>query len=678
MKNFKNWKPSSDSAKSGFAKKLSNLIKKNTSDTITAPKMHESNSGSGRVKFNNKVGSLIAKILLGLFFIVITLSALTYFFIIKPVIEYTDEVQKVGRTYNIVISSLVNDRDLVAYESNLAKLEVELSNLKKSRDSKLGHLRNLAFFSGYYKDVDHFIDSALILVGAGKEVRGIVEPFADAIGLKVTEDQVVSKVGLADAISSWVSVMPQIAVKIDPIIVKLAEAGQVLNKVDPEKYNINILGLYKNDLRPAIIFAQRSLNESINYGPDIKEALQVFPTILGVGTGERRYMVIMQNDAEIRATGGFWTNFATFKIRSAMLTSDFSSKDMYSVDITLDAIDAYTTFPTAPVAYNQFLKVERLYARDANISPDFPTAVERFKYFYNLAGQVNPAEFKPVDGYIGINTKVVEELIGITGAVNVNGITFSKENVVLELEKIASLQLAEQANRKKVLGDLMEAMLINVFESNNFLWPQLIEKGIDLMNRKQIVVYMNRPAEQKLFEKYGYAGRIKDPVDSDYSFFVSTNLGGDKTNMFVRRAISHDTSLSNGRVLRTTKVTYTYPRPTAIYNDFVKRYQDWFRFYVPAGSELVSLNGNEVQTVYQDSERGKIYFGGFMTLAPEETKVVEIKYLLPQSIALDEKYKILIQKQSGTPAEDYTFSVNGEIVESKSIDSDYTFEPFVN
>ncbi len=672
MQNFKNWKPK-DGTSSSFLKKLGFNNLRNMIRLQNNPKLGDNMSSTMRYK--NKFGSIMFRISLGLLFFILSTSLLAYFFVIRPVYSFIEDAQKIQKTYDATVTSLFTDRDLVSYESNLAKLEVEINGLKKSRDSKISHLKNFPYISNFYKDSDYFIDSALILVSAGKEVRGIVEPFADAIGLKVTQDQIVEKVGLADAISSWVSVMPQVASKIDPIIVKLAQAGAVLNKVNPENYNINILGIYKNDLRPAIVFAQRSLNESVNYGPDIKEALISFPGILGIGTGEKRYMIIMQNDAEIRATGGFWTNFATFKVRNAMLNSDFSSKDMYSIDIALNAVDAYVTFPTAPASYNQFLKVERLYARDANISPDFPTAIERFKYFYDMAGRVAPDEFKPVNGYIGINTKVVEELIEITGPVNVNGVTFSKENVVLELEKIASLQLAEQANRKKVLGDLMEAMLVNVFESNNFLWPQLVEKGIDLMNRKHIVVYMSDPVQQKLFEKYGYAGRIKDPVDSDYSFFVSTNLGGDKTNMFVKRSISNDISLSNGRILRTTKVTYSYPRPTAIYNDFVKRYQDWFRFYVPAGSELVSLDGNEVSNVYKDTERGKIYFGGFMTLAPEESKTIEIKYLLPESFKLDNNYKLLIQKQSGISAENYSFSINGSDILNKVVDTDFTFEP---
>ncbi|KKU58013.1 MAG: hypothetical protein UX79_C0002G0024, partial [candidate division WWE3 bacterium GW2011_GWB1_47_11] len=195
-------------------------------------------------------------------------------------------------------------------------------------------------------------------------------------------------------------------------------------------------------------------------------ALNLIPELLGVGTGEKRYGIIMQNNAEIRATGGFWTNYATFKVKDALLSSDFSSKDMYSIDFVLEPVDAVIDFPDVPLAYERYLLVERMFSRDANISPDYPTSIDQFMYFYNLAGRQAPWEVKPVEGFIAIDTDVVRELLEVTGPVTVNGVTFTADNVVLELEKIASLSLQEQIGRKRVLGDLMEGMLVNVFESD--------------------------------------------------------------------------------------------------------------------------------------------------------------------------------------------------------------------
>src|SRR3990172_10867844 len=156
--------------------------------------------------------------------------------------------------------------------------------------------------------------------------------------------------------------------------------------------------------------------------------------ILAVGTPVKRYMIIMQNDKEIRPTGGFMTNYATFKIANGLLDSDFTSKDMYSVDLTLDLIDATYDFPDPPAAYTKYLLVERWYARDMNYSPDFVTSMDQFLRLYNMAGRIDPVEIKPVDGIFAIDTQVISELLEVTGPVTVNGITYTKDNVVLELE----------------------------------------------------------------------------------------------------------------------------------------------------------------------------------------------------------------------------------------------------
>jgi len=656
-----------DKLSSGISKLKEKLNSKNSD--LNAQNLMNKNV-QFKTNASNKNG-LIFKSIGAVLGVLVVFVIFIYFVVVSPILSFRDSVLSLQSSTDKLTYSLINDRDLVAYEKNLLKLENDLKNLKSVRDSKIGHLKNFPYIKDFYSDIDIFIDAGLKVVDAGKEVRVIIEPFADAMGIRVSEDKPVAKVGFADAVATWISVMPKVAANLDPVIVKLDEAGEELKKINAEKYNINILGIYKNDLRPGIRFAQDTLSQAREYGPDAKEALLIFPGILGVGTGEQRYMIIMQNDAEIRATGGFWTNFATFKVRNALLTSDFTSKDMYSIDIALDAIDKYVTFPTVPEAYSKFLKVERQYARDSNISPDFPTAIERFNNpFYRYAMQVNPSEYKPVDGYIAINTEVVREFIEITGPVNVNGIIFNKENVVLELEKIASLSLAQQVGRKKVLGDLMEAMLKNVFESDSFLWPKLIEKGVDLMGRKQILVYLNDPNAQRLVEKYNYGGRIIDQGKSDYMFFVSTNLGGDKTNMFTDRSYTSDVTMENGKVLRTVKVTFSYPEPKPEYIDFRKRYQDWYRLYVPEGSELVSLTGNEDNKVYTDKERGKVYFGGFLTLAPGETKTVEFKYYIPNNLLGDNQYNLYVQKQSGVNAEKYDFNIFGNKV-TKSIDTDY-------
>lgn len=616
-----------------------------------------SSSKVGRYKKHIGVGG---GVVLGVLAVVFLIS---YLFFLRPVLALRSNVNDLQKDFNESKAALAK-RDLIAFNKALDETEKDLKELRKTRDEKLGWAQNFPKLKIYYKDSDNFINAGQHAVNAGREFSVIVEPFSDALGLKTKNNQAGgidpnADVGLMEAFSAWVAAMPLVAEKSDPVIKELTLMGDELAKVDANNYPEDFRGF---PVQETIIQSQNTLTQLNDYAPDIKKALVIIPTLLGVGTEEKRYMVIMQNDKEMRATGGFWTYLATFKINNGLLSSDFTSYNSYYVDEVLDAIDAVHTFPKVPPTYNKHLKVERMFARDANVSPDLPTSVNQFLEFWELATPLAPNEFKSIDGVVVIDTVVLEELLEITGPATVNGFTYTKDNVVLELEKLASLALREQVNRKKVLGDLMEQMLINVFESERNLWPKLVDKGFNLVGRKHIAVVMFEPEAQALIEKHNFAGRIVDPVDGDYAFVVQTNLGGDKTNWFVNKEVKHDLAQENGKWKRTVTINYKYTKPSAEFAPFIKMYREWVRLYVPKGSELIAVTGSEDEAGTGE-ERNKTYFHGFFTLAPDATKTVKFEYYLPEGVIKDGNYKLYIQKQLAVDKEKHTVTASGQTKE---------------
>jgi hypothetical protein len=616
-------------------------------------------------KKNVKVLGISGVALLG---VLVVVGALSYQFVIGPALSLKAKADKLKEDVRLVNKAFLS-RDLVLLEKAFTQAETDIEELRRERDAKFSWAKNLPKVKHYYADSEYFLNSALYAIDAGREFSKIITPFADAAGLKVAEDQEVAEKSFAEAFSDWIALMPKVANDLDPFLKKIDRVGDELAKVDASKYPEEFRG---TPVRENIIYAQTTLSNISDYAPDLKKALVLIPELLGVDVPERRYMIIMQNNGEMRPTGGFWTNYATFKVKNAMLSSDFSSKDMYSLDYILDAVDSYTDFSVGlPDPLRKYLLVERWFARDKNFSPDFPTSIDAFMKSYNLAGRISPVEVKPVDGVFAIDTQVVSELLEVTGPATVNGVTYDENNVVLELEKIASLAMKEQANRKKVLGDLMERMLVNVFESDRNLWPKLIEKAVDLANRKHILVYMYDAEAQTLLEKYNFAGRLVDVPEGDYLAVITSNLGGDKTNLFVTREITSMVQKDNGNWTRTVKVKYTYGPAEGEYSYFAKMYKDYLRIYVPKGSTLVSVTGSEDGQDTAD-ELNKTYFSGFITLSPGATKELVFKYTLPNGVVGDSDYKLYIQKQSGMPKETYHINVNGKET-SLETDKDYKF-----
>lgn len=595
---------------------------------------------------------IVTLIVLGIF------GILLYIYILTPAYTVMSAFNTLKADMNDATVSLTN-RDLVLLAEDLNSVEKDLNNLRSERDKQFGWAKDVKTLdiSEFYSDSDRFINAGLLGVEAVREVSVIVTPFADAAGLKVLpEQEVAPQAGLMEAFQMWVSLMPEVAGKMDGVIEKVSKIGNELKPINVEKYPVELRGVA---VRENIRFIKDTLSGADQYAPDIKLALTLFPRVLGIDTPLKRYMILMQNDKEIRPTGGFMTNYATFKIDNGLLQSDFTSKDMYSIDNTLDIVDATYDFPDAPAPYMKYLKVERWYARDMNYSPDFVDSMNQLLKFYNMAGTIAPYDIKPVDGIVAIDTEVIRELLEVTGPVTVNGITYTPDNVVLELEKIASLQLQEQANRKRVLGDLMEAMLVNVFESDHNLWTKLIDKAVDLSVRKHVQVYLFDAEAQALVEKYGLAGRIKEPVTGDYSMVVSTNLGGDKTNWFVGKEVNHTLTKEGNRWLRKVNIKYTYTEPTGDYTLFSKRFRDWVRVYAPAGSTFINVEGSEDGTM-TDQERGKVWYSGYVEMSPGESKEMTFSYYLPDNMDFKDAYELTLQKQGGVKTETHNVSINGK------------------
>ena len=624
----------------------------------TAPKVDNNLKGFYNMKKDKNIlkglglTSIIVLIIAGI------IGVLSYIYLLTPAYALMSSFNSLKADANDVVTSL-KDRDLVILAQNLDTLEKDLNKLRVERDEKFDWVKNIKTFkiNEFYSDSDHFINAGLYSVDALREASSVVTPFADAAGLKISADQEApQEQGLMEAFQNWVSIMPEVAGEMDGVIIKVSKIGEELKSINVEKYPDNFRGF---PIKSNIRFVKDTLSNADEYAPDIKLALTLFPRVLGIDTPMKRYMVIMQNDKEIRPTGGFMTNYATFKIDNGLLQSDFTSKDMYSIDNTLDIVDATYDFPDAPAAYMRYLKVERWYARDMNYSPDFIDSMDQFLKFYNMAGRIAPYDIKPVDGILAIDTNVIKELLEVTGSVTVNGITYTPDNVVLELEKIASLQLQEQVNRKRVLGDLMEAMLVNVFESDKNLWAKLIDKSIDLARRKHVQVYLFDPEAQVLVDEYGLGGRIKNPVEGDYSMVVSTNLGGDKTNWFVSKEVTHTVTKEGDRWLRKVNIKYTYKEPTGDYTLFAKRFRDWVRVYAPEGSEFISVDGSEDGTS-SAIERGKVWYSGYVELSPGESKEMTFSYYLPVGMNFTDIYSLTLQKQGGVDTEVYNLNVNGK------------------
>jgi hypothetical protein len=353
---------------------------------------------------------------------------------------------------------------------------------------------------------------------------------------------------------------------------------------------------------------------------------------------EMSYLVLFQNNLELRPTGGFVSSFATAKIESAQ-PKDFQFYDTAVFDIKLST----PTQVEPPEPIKDYLFVKNWQFRDGNWSPDFPTAAQKMIEFYHTQG--GQEQF---DGVIAITPEVLGSLLELHGPVELPdyGLTVDKNNFLLTLEKQVEIDFKDQGidrtDRKNILKDLAQILIDKTIAINPLKSLKLISIGSEHLESKDILLYFSDPDVQKDVKKLGWSGEIKQ-TNSDYVFVVDANINAFKADYFIARKFRYDIDLSS--TTPKARLTINYSHSAEEKSWLVRDYQSWLRVYVPEGSWFTNISGLSTDPQY-GKEFGKTFMAGLVKVPLSSDHTVVLEYDLPQNIKENE-YGLLVQKQPG-------------------------------
>jgi len=306
---------------------------------------------------------------------------------------------------------------------------------------------------------------------------------------------------------------------------------------------------------------------------------------------EKRYLLVFQNNTEMRASGGFIGSYAL---------SDFSNGQIKNIEVpgggSYDTEWGMVKKIIAPEALS--IVNPRWYFWDANWWPDWPTTARKLEWFYEQS------ERRTVDGVISLTPTAFEKILSVIGPLDMQekyGLIFTAENFwdltqdlverkpIYTAEAVATSTLKNEP--KKIIGDLLEKIRqelpARLDQKMSFDLLQAIEEGIE---EKHILLYFNDEKLEKKVAEYGADGRIKE-ANWDYLMVVNSNIAGGKSDKKIKEEISHTAEIqADGTVVDTVVVKRTH---WAEKNEkFVGvRNNNWMRIYTPLGSELIEAGG---------------------------------------------------------------------------------------
>jgi hypothetical protein len=395
-----------------------------------------------------------------------------------------------------------------------------------------------------------------------------------------------------------------------------------------------------------------------------------------LGTSEpRTYLILIQNEDELRPTGGFISGVARVTVREGQVV-ELIFEDSYAVD------DFSQPYPDPPLPLREIMGADLWVFRDSNWSPDFPTSARAAVELYQLRDDA------PIDGVLALDQQAVRLLVTALGPLKVEEYPepVTGENVIQAIRESWAPSPDEGftgewwRHRKDFIGRLFTATVAKAQdESTEINLPGLGWAVLQALEERHLFIYLSDagPASDALHEA-GWDGALRESP-GDYLMVVDANLGFNKANPYIAEALSYTVDLQDldhpqaelvvehrhMAAARAAACDHT-TRYDLTYEQMMYRcYWDYVRVYVPEGSRLLEATRHPVpgellvtgvgrtgDVEVLPGEPGKSAFATFLVLPPGEQVETRFAYDLSPGVIEQQgdawRYSLYVQKQGGT------------------------------
>ncbi|MBS1248789.1 MAG: hypothetical protein MAG431_00351 [Chloroflexi bacterium] len=407
------------------------------------------------------------------------------------------------------------------------------------------------------------------------------------------------------------------------------------------------------------------------------------PRLLGATEeGPKTYLILAQNEDELRPTGGFITAVGNLVLQDGKIVSlDF--KDSGKLD------NLETPYPMAPWQLQVYMNSRILTLRDSNWFTHFPTTVAWAEYLNAYATAHS------VDGVIAFDQHFIVMLLREIGALEIEGISWpvTSGTVIsyLRLSKVfppEGIRLPDEGKKESVNKVMLQ--IFDYLETGDDVNPDALSKiFLQALQERHLLLQFDDQIMAEVIARYRWDGALR-PGEGDFLMVVDSNIGFNKVNARVDRSFVYDVNLTDLEnitsylsVFHKNKVKEELACAMGIEGRDLDRvypiegcYWNYLRVYVPEGSELAdvvfpppvpgarmvlnrSLPEPHVDVLGEEIE-GVAGFGALTVVPTGETAATGFEFTLPEDILTVDPdsgnlvYRLKIQKQPGTIADPVT------------------------
>ena len=410
----------------------------------------------------------------------------------------------------------------------------------------------------------------------------------------------------------------------------------------------------------------------LEYRPALDNAVDaatIGPAMLGVA-GPRRYLVVLQDPAELRPMGGYIGSYGLLTFDGGRLVGK-----VFRDILTLDTRAGLPHVNPPPPLRDHLLGDRSWRLADANWWPDGPTSAREIARLYAMESGGDR-----IDGIIFLTTHAIDELLRLTGPVEVPtyDVTITPGDATFGILAATRSPLAPHGDRKAFLGAFADELLDRLFALPPTRWRELPDILERLRGERHAALWLNSAIEQARLATAGWDGAVPVP-EGDEVLLVEGNVGPvSKLHLVTERQVSLDVALDDaGRAFGSMTIAWT----NRIRDDSADRWvrnaasvllgyqlRDvlgvFVRLLTPTGSSVqeVVLTGDGVRRGGLEAvepELGRTSFGVYAMVPPGRT---ELRYgwLTPMVVEIHgnrHRYTLSLPKQAGRLADPLSLSI---------------------
>ncbi|SEJ40791.1 DUF4012 domain-containing protein [Demequina mangrovi] len=342
-------------------------------------------------------------------------------------------------------------------------------------------------------------------------------------------------------------------------------------------------------------------------------AATLMPTMLG-GQEKRTYLVMVQNNAEPRATGGITGVVLELTVDDGRLASGrfvparalVAARDASAVDSITDEEEQAFTARMA------------VFPQDANFTPEFPRAAQLISTFWT---RVHPGD---VDGVLAVDPVALGYLLSGVAPIEVDGVMLDSQSLAATMLNSAYSLFEDAEEQDEFFAEAASAIFDAIIAGAPGISTG-IERGID---ERRVLLWSAHDAEQKVLAGSAIAGTFFE----DDAFGVFLNDGsGSKIGYYVDTAVDvADRVCKDGAVVSqevTVTLTHAFDGDVAELPDYVAggTFVDAGEFHAnlmvvpsPGMRVLSAREGGEAAWVATSSLEGRSVVSTRVVLLPGE------------------------------------------------------------